>query len=74
MLYKRVEIVDMEGGRNLPKFAFTLDEEATARLAAADALAEKADKLLEHIEMGWSHGEECVALDVALREYREVTE
>lgn len=45
-----------------------------AKLTAADALATKADKLLEHIEMGWSHGEECIALDVALREYREVTE
>ena len=44
-----------------------------ARHTAAAALAEKAEKLLEHIEMGWSHGEECIALDIALSEYREVS-
>ena len=43
------------------------------QLAIAEAMAEKADKLLEHIEMGWSHGEECIALDDAVRKYREVS-
>jgi len=44
-----------------------------ARLAAADALAEKADQLLECIRMGWAHGDESIALDDAVREYREVS-
>ena len=58
-----------------PRYAAADKELLTleTRLDAADALAEKADKLLEHIEMGWAHGEECIALDAALREYREVS-
>jgi len=42
------------------------------RLTAADALAEKADQLLECIRMGWADGEAYIALDAALRAYREV--
>lgn len=62
---------------NSPKSAVlsvAIERLKAARLTAADALAEKADKLLEHIEMGWAHGEECIALDVTLRKYREVKE
>ena len=50
-----------------------LIREADKQLDAADALAEKAEQLLECIRMGWAHGEECIALDAAVREYREVT-
>ena len=45
-----------------------------ARLAAADALAEKADNLLKHINRGSAHGVACYDLDAALREYREASD
>jgi len=43
------------------------------RLAAADALAEKAEQLLEHIRRGWAHGDEFNALVAAVFKYREVS-
>ena len=59
--------------RDRISFTGKLAAERNRLRTAADALATKADKLLEHIEMGWSHGEECIALDDAVRKYREVS-
>jgi len=44
-----------------------------AHLDAADALAEKAEQLLEHIRRGWAHGDEFNALVAAVFKYREVS-
>ncbi len=40
---------------------------------AADVLAVEAEQLLDIIRKGWAHGEACIALDAALREYKEIS-
>ena len=48
-----------------------LREKLLVRLTAADALAEKAEQLLECIRMGWPQGYAAMVLHAALRKYRE---
>ena len=46
---------------------------ADRQLVAADALAAKAEHLLNAIFKGGAHGDACVALDTALRKYKEAS-
>ena len=55
------------------KYQFELVRLLDARITAADALAKKAERLLECIRMGWPQGHAAMVLHAALREYREVS-
>ena len=57
----------------LPEHIKEVIRYADRQIDAADALAEKAEQLLDFIRLDLSHGAACNDLDVALRKYKEVS-